>query len=298
MGHSLLIVGTLWSNICVHLYCPWLLCHGFSQQSFLRCQNQCQEPDSLGMCHKYGVSMQIVSQSTLKCKVTALQYPEYKSEERRVDKTISQWKKGIAEQQGKSETVEAESLSSWNLCALEVTTPELPLWYCQCHSQPSIPCLNCWDWISRCPYLFVCLFTYLFAVTSKSGRKSEGAVDHSLLDVIEISWSSVVQAYFIVTCSKIHPWKNWCFKLGISVPIGLVFIPAFGSSGQLPALTSWANEGRGHLLTQESEEAQEPHVISAGLRKDFEVWSQHYAPNSSGGLWLWGKSFCSRAGKM
>lgn len=56
--------------------------------------------------------MQIVSQSTLKCKVTALQYPEYKSEERRVDKTISQWKKGIAEQQGKSETVEAESLSS------------------------------------------------------------------------------------------------------------------------------------------------------------------------------------------
>lgn len=34
------------------------------------------------------------------------------------------------------------------------------------------------------------------------------------------------------------------------------------------------------------------------LRKDFEVWSQHCAPNSSWGLWLWGKSFCSRAGRM
>lgn len=204
MGHSLLIVETLWSNICVHLYCPWLLlCHGFSQQSFLRCQNQCQEPDCLGMCHKYGVSMQIVSQLTLRCKVSTFQYPEYKSAEMGVYKTIFQWKERITEQQSKSWDCRSRVLVQLKLVCTWIhnlwVTPlvlSVPLW-------TPIPCLNCWDGISKCPYLFV---YYLFAVTSKSGRKSEGAVGQSLLDTIQISW--IVQAYFIVTCSKIHPWKS------------------------------------------------------------------------------------------
>lgn len=37
------------------------------------------------------------------------------------------------------------------------------------------------------PGAFIHSLVYFFAVTSKSGRKFEGAVDQSLLDTIEIS---------------------------------------------------------------------------------------------------------------
>lgn len=218
---------------------------------------------------------------TLKCKISTLQYPEYKSAERRVDKTISQWKKGIAEQQSRSGDCRSSPCPAETCVHLN----SQPLSYLSSSVSAILnPLYPAWIAGMEFPNALIYLFVYLFAVTSKSGRKSEGAVDQSLLDTVQISW--IVQAYFIVTCSQIHPWKSCGVWISSSWFGFHSCFWKFWAAASLDQLSKW---GQRFSLPKSLKELRSQCDLCwccCCLREDFEVWSQHYVPNSSGGLWL------------
>lgn len=136
--------------------------------------------------------------------------------------------------------------------------------------------------------LFICFFIYFLSFPS------QGSVP------LGYSWN------LMVVCSPdirhlqqdLSLVKLWCLKLGISVQIEFSFLlfEVLGSCKTWPV--KWGQWSSPYPGVWRSSGATCDLYWRCCCKKDFEVCSQQSAPNNSGDLWLWGKSFCSRAGEM
>lgn len=141
------------------------------------------------------------------------------------------------------------------------------------------------------------LFVCLFAVTFKSGSRFEGAVDQFLLEIIEISWSSM--AYFVVTYNKIHPWRNrgvWSWVHQFK----LVLFP-FLPFEVLGRCKPWpAQEVRAGVISLTKRLKKLRSLVWSLLMLLFRILrcGVNIMLPIAQEMSDWGKSFCSRAGKM